>query len=50
MRDAQPQTIHLADYRPPSYRVSHTDLHFELFDDYSLVHAVLSFERAENAA
>ncbi|MEE4110678.1 MAG: M1 family aminopeptidase, partial [Halieaceae bacterium] len=45
MRDAQPRAIHLSDYRPPAYRIRHTSLHFELFDDHALVHALLDFER-----
>ena len=45
MRDAQPSAIYLSDYRPPAYRIRHTTLHFELFDDHALIHASLDFER-----
>ncbi|WP_439102425.1 aminopeptidase N [Congregibacter sp.] len=46
MRDAQPKTILLSEYQAPAYTISHTELHFELFDDYSLVHARLHFQRS----
>src|SRR6056297_2628617 len=46
MRDAQPKTIFLSEYQAPAYTISHTELHFELFDDYSLVHARLHFRRS----
>ena len=50
MRDAQPRTIFLKDYRPPSYSVTRTELHFELFDDHALVHSRLHFARGDEAA
>ncbi|WP_439107532.1 aminopeptidase N [Congregibacter sp.] len=46
MRDAQPKTIFLSEYQAPAYSIDRTELHFELFDDYSLVHARLHFSRA----
>ena len=49
MRDAQPRTIFLKDYEAPAYGISHTALHFELFDDHTLVHAELRFERNAKA-
>lgn len=45
MRDAQPGTIYLKDYRPPAFLISHTELHFELFEDYTLVSSTLSLSR-----
>jgi aminopeptidase N len=50
MRDAQPKTIRLADYRPPDFTVEQVALHFELFDECTLVHATLIFQRSEGAA
>ena len=50
MRDAQPRTIYLRDYRPPPFTISEVHLHFELFDDYTLVHATLVFARAPHSA
>lgn len=50
MRDAQPRTIFLKDYEAPAYAIKHTDLHFELFDEHTLVHSELRFERTEGAA
>lgn len=46
MRDAQARTIFLSEYQPPTYSVSHTELHFELFDEHCLVHARLHFHRS----
>jgi len=45
LRDAQPPTIHLADYHPPEFAIQRTELHFELFDSEALVHARLHFAR-----
>lgn len=50
MRDAQPRTIFLSEYRAPDYCISETELHFELFDDCALVHAKLHFTRTDGAA
>ena len=30
MRDANPGTVYLKDYRPPAYLINRTELHFEL--------------------
>lgn len=49
MRDAQPRTIFLKDYEPPAHRIERTELHFELFDGYALVHAQLHFARNDTA-
>ncbi|MDP5070605.1 MAG: aminopeptidase N, partial [Congregibacter sp.] len=48
MRDAQPKTIFLSEYQAPAYTISHTELHFELFDEHTLVHARLHFVRASD--
>ncbi|MHA7816824.1 MAG: aminopeptidase N [Pseudohaliea sp.] len=45
MRDAQPRSIRLADYRPPGYLVPRTALHFELYEEFTLVHATLQLMR-----
>ena len=37
MRDASPSTIYLKDYRPPTYLINRTELHFALYDDHALV-------------
>ncbi|WOJ94374.1 aminopeptidase N [Congregibacter variabilis] len=50
MRDAQPKTIFLSEYKAPDYGISYTELHFELFDDHSLVHARLHFKRSDHAS
>jgi aminopeptidase N len=46
MRDAQPRTIYLRDYRPPAFTIGRVELHLELFDSHALVHARLHFHRA----
>ena len=45
MRDAKPAAIYLKDYRPPAYLVTHTDLHFELWEDHALVTSRLQLRR-----
>ena len=50
MRDAQPRTIHLRDYRPPPFTITRAELHIELFDEHALVHANLAFIRAADTA
>ncbi len=50
MRDAKPTAIHLRDYRPPAYLVTHTELHFELWEDHALVTARLQLVRSEGAS
>ncbi|MDR5860562.1 aminopeptidase N [Halomonas eurihalina] len=40
-----PQAIHLSDYRPPAYRVTHTELTFELDPSATRVKARLHLER-----
>src|SRR5690349_7979884 len=40
-----PRTVHRSDYRPPDYVVDEVELHFELGEDESRVHAVLRMRR-----
>ncbi|WP_275287871.1 aminopeptidase N [Halomonas elongata] len=42
---SQPQAIHLSDYRPPAYRVTHTELTFDLYPSATRVKARLHLER-----
>ncbi len=39
------KTYYLKDYRPPAYRVEHCSLTFDLHDDHTDVHSVLSLSR-----
>ncbi len=45
MRDANPGTIYLKDYRPPAFSIHRTDLHFELEEDAAIVTSRLQLER-----
>ena len=45
MRDAQPKAIYLKDYQPPEYLIPETRLHFELHEEFALVHATLRLAR-----
>ena len=45
MRDAQPRTIRLKDYRVPDFLIDTTELHFELHEDHTLVRARLEMRR-----
>lgn len=45
MRDAQPTTIQLSDYKAPTYQVLETHLTFELEDDATQVHSRLEIEQ-----
>ena len=49
MRDAQPGTIHLKDYRPSAYLVDTTELCFRLWEDHALVEARLRLRRNPEA-
>ncbi len=49
MRDAQPRTIHLKDYRVPDFLIDTTALHFELHEDRTLVRATLEMRRNPDA-
>jgi len=44
MKEGTPKTIYLKDYQPPSYWIPKAALRFELYDDKTLVHAVLRLE------
>lgn len=48
MKDAQPRTIYLKDYRAPDFFIDTTELRFELAEDHALVHSKLTLRR--NAA
>src|SRR5688572_14135 len=41
MRTDTPKTIYLKDYQPPKYKVKHTDLTFEIFEEKTVVRAAL---------
>tara|TARA_R110000823_G_scaffold132777_7_gene261280 strand:+ start:5233 stop:7890 length:2658 start_codon:yes stop_codon:yes gene_type:complete len=45
MRDANPPTIYLKDYRPPEYLINRTELHFELHEDHAIVSSKLHLLR-----
>lgn len=46
MKNAQPATIFLKDYKAPAYRIEKTELDFQLYEDYALVTAQLHIQRA----
>ncbi len=48
--DAQPQPIYLKDYQPPAFRVTHTELKFDLAPSATRVSAVLHMERHPDSA
>ncbi|QQD24563.1 aminopeptidase N [Venatoribacter cucullus] len=50
MRDAQPQAIHLQDYRAPDYWLDATELEFDLHEDHTRVDSRLTFRRNSAAA
>lgn len=43
LRTDTPKTIYLKDYTPPSYKVKHIDLRFEIFAGKTIVHAKTQF-------
>jgi aminopeptidase N len=45
MKDAQPGTVYLKDYRPSDYLIDTTDLHFLLEDEYTIVTSKLTMRR-----
>lgn len=47
VRNTMPQarTVYLKDYRSPAFLIDRVDLNVELYDDYALVHAVLTIRR-----
>jgi aminopeptidase N len=50
MRDAQPSTIFLSDYRVPDFLIDSTTLRFELGEASSIVRSVLALRRNPDAA
>lgn len=47
---AQPQTIYLADYRPPDFLIDRVDLHFELDESATRVCSTMNLSRNAHAA
>lgn len=45
MRDAQPRTIFLQDYRAPDFLIDTTELYFELHEDKTIVRSKLAMRR-----
>ena len=45
MKNAQARTTYLRDYRPPTFTIETTELHFDLFEDYALVVSRLLLKR-----
>ncbi|UTW45998.1 aminopeptidase N [bacterium SCSIO 12696] len=45
MKDAQPKTIYLKDYQPPSYAIDRTELRVELLEEGATVAAKLTMRR-----
>lgn len=43
------QTHYLSHYTPPAFIITHTHLHFELFEHHTFVHSKLRFERNTKA-
>jgi aminopeptidase N len=50
MRDANPGTVYLKDYRPPAYLINRTELHFELHEDCAFVSSRLHLLRDNSVA
>ncbi len=50
MRDAEPRTIHLADYQPPAYRTRSVQLHFDIRDGETRVVSTLEVVRERPGA
>ena len=49
MRDAQPSTIYLSDYRQPDFLIDTTQLHFLLGEERTRVTATLALRRNPDA-
>lgn len=45
MKNASARTTYLKDYRPPSYTIETTLLHFDLYEDHAKVISTLSFKK-----
>ncbi|HSB95794.1 MAG TPA: aminopeptidase N, partial [Spongiibacteraceae bacterium] len=50
MRDAQPRTIYLQDYRAPDFLIDSTELHFELHELKTIVRSKLAVRRNPESA
>lgn len=49
MREAQPRTVYLKDYRVPDFLIDETHLKFELYEDHALVSSRLVMRRNPDA-
>jgi aminopeptidase N len=49
MREPTPKTIHLKDYTPPAFLISHVELDVDIRDDHALVRARLQVKRNAGA-
>lgn len=47
---SEPQPVYLSDYQPPAYRVTHTELTFDLDPSQTRVHSRLTIERHSQAS
>lgn len=45
MKNASARTTYLKDYRPPTFTIETTDLHFDLYEDHATVVSKLLFKR-----
>ncbi len=45
MREPTPRTVHLKDYTPPAFLISHVELDVDIQEDHALVHAKLQVKR-----
>ena len=49
MKYHNPKTIYLKDYKPPKYLVDKIDLNIELYEDLSIVRAIMKFRKNPNS-
>ena len=49
MRHADAKTIHLKDYQAPEFGIEKTVLHFDLFEEFTVVESTLDMNRSPNA-
>ena len=49
MKNASARTTYLKDYRPPSFTIETTDLHFDLHEDHAKVVSKLHFKRIDGS-
>ena len=45
MREPTPRTIHLKDYTPPAFLITHVELDVDIRDEHALVRAKLQVKR-----